>query len=142
MNRIFLDDYVVWIQYVALLTLTHSQTSHKYVLNNRYADEALLSSLADEVSTYKFSKRDVRFELEKLERFMLDAVREYHEDEKEGTSSEKDTSSCSSEEDTSSEEEKEPTETITETMQSLRLNTTSPPKPPLIQVIESVDNDK
>ena len=111
-------------------------------MNNRYADEALLSSLADEVSTYKFSKRDVRFELEKLERFMLDAVREYHEDEKEGTSSEEDTSSCSSEEDTSSEEEKEPTETMTETMQSLRLNTTSPPKPPLIQVIESVDNDK
>ena len=114
-------------------------------MNNRYADEALLSSLADEVSTYKFSKRDVRFELEKLERFVLDAVREYHEDEKEDgeTSSEEEDTSSGEEESSSSEEDEttSPTKPITETMQSLRLNTTThPPKPPLIQVLESVDN--
>jgi hypothetical protein len=116
---------------------------------NRYADEALLSNLADEVSALKFSKRDVRFELEKLERFVLDAVREYHEDEKEDgetSSEEEDTSSGEEESSSASEDETtsptKPTDTITETMQSLRLNTTTPPpKTPLIQVLESVDNE-
>lgn len=109
---------------------------------NRYADETLLSNLADEVSALKFSKRDIRFELEKLERFVLDAVREYQEDEKEDgetSSEEEDTSSGEEESSSASEDETaSPTKPITETMQSLRLNTTTPP---LIQVLESVDNE-
>jgi protein SHQ1 len=134
LNRMFLDDYVVWIQYV---------------------DEKMLKSLSEELRVLSFTKKSIRWDLKCLEDFVLDAVREYEEvDEESGTEEEEEVES-SSEEATSSEEEedKEQNSTIRTSMQSLHISpsssssstnnttTTTTTKPPLIQVIESADNE-